>query len=548
MQEALEESRVNAEARDKELSELKEQLGAALAAVKATQDQLGELTKNSELQISRLMEENESVKAIAVAAQAAATHTATDAHQEGKESPTYAEAVAGKQQHHDQAAEEAAEDGAGPDAAINTNPVYENRTEEAQDEHREEPLEVPPKDETLSPADAGDSRASDVIKNGSTFTGSMSTERRHIKLQQIPHLESPASSNWDNFSIRFTGWLAASPGDWVSVLLAQEGNRSEQQHMFAVLVTALKDDNALNKIRRHYESNSATKGTDAWRTLEKAYAGRAPHRIQALMRKLKEPQSSQETMERYTTRVITASSQLAAVGQELSDSMVCHQLLVGIRQPDYEHAVHQLLHDEAMMDDLTATVDYLVVAGTRVETNAKRQRNHGHAFAAGADGFTAVGARGGRRSRQPRPQNPRSQRSSMGRDREFPFKCWACGEKGHRHVDCPNPYRPAPGTLPSAPDTEDPSALMATREGEEEDGQGSAFCFMTGKLTRDPASFSNRFSVLESLPHDYEDQLPTPARRRRAPQTAFQATRPDWWPRGSARLMALTTTRRLPQQ
>ena len=286
-----------------------------------------------------------------------------------------------------------------------------------------------------------------------------------LKASTLPMLEAPAKKNFENFSFRFTSALGALEGNWLEVLLMGQGTSAEQERLFSALTCALKDDTALNLVKRHRLAASSSKATDAWKTLEKAYAGHAPHRIQLLLTRMSQEQGKTESMERYTTRVVNAASQLTAVGQPQADTTVCHLLLKGVRRPDYEHAVHQLLHDEEMMKDLTATVDYLVVAGTRTEEGFGKRTSDktvGQAAFAARIGLKGSGRKTARR------------RTAFKKQRDFSnVRCFTCGVKGHIASECPKRC------------DEEPSALLASEEPEQDikdDQPDEPICFMASVI------------------------------------------------------------------
>ena len=155
-----------------------------------------------------------------------------------------------------------------------------------------------------------------------------------------------------------------------------------------------------------------------------------------------------ETMEKFTTRVVNAASQLAAIGKPQSDDIVCHVLLMGVRRPDYEHAVHQLLHDEKMLQSVSRTVDYLVVAGAMVEEQAaaikkaeQARDNMRCAFSACID------------KEEPRHQKEDEMKGTTKRRDDRKIVCFVCGEKGHRASKCPERH--------DEKAEEEPSALLA---------------------------------------------------------------------------------------
>ena len=276
-------------------------------------------------------------------------------------------------------------------------------------------------------------------------------KKGQLKVSAMPVLEQPANKHFDNFSFRFTSALGAIEGDWQEVLLSASGTEADQQRLFSALTCVLKDDVALNLVRRHQLSGSKIKATDAWRTLVKTYAGNTPHRIQLLMTLMHQVQGAIESMEQYTTRVVNAASQLAAIGQPQSDAIVCHRILMGVRRPDYEHAVHQLLHDERMLQSLSATVDYLVIAGARVEEQAAAKKaeqgvfftrvRNTHAFTANVDIEKA------------QPQKDADIEDTAKLRDDSNIVCYVCGEMGHRARKCPERH------IGKA--VEEPSALMA---------------------------------------------------------------------------------------
>ena len=123
---------------------------------------------------------------------------------------------------------------------------------------------------------------------GSSTRGTKIDDKKkgRLKVTALPVLEAPANKHFDNFSFRFTAALGAIEGNWEEVLISGSGTEAEQQRLFSALTCVLRDDVALNLVRRHHLSSSKTKATDAWGSLMRTYAGNTPHSTQLLLRRM----------------------------------------------------------------------------------------------------------------------------------------------------------------------------------------------------------------------------------------------------------------------